>query len=161
MNVEFDSDFEFMTKHRWIEETPLFVAYLEYARRAVRCGDNNPSGPFKTSLIHWVAMLNCSKLLQFLLSNDVPVDSLDQNKRTPLSWAAEYHALEAVKILVKHGAEVNSMDFRYYTPLRYAVLSDLEIDDIDRKPAVETFLQSHGAKEQTIRGWISKTFFWP
>lgn len=76
------------------------------------------------SLIHWAAMLNCSKLLRFLLSKDVPVDSLDLNKRTPLSWAADYHALQAVEILSNHGAEINSMDYRYYTPLRYAVFSD-------------------------------------
>lgn len=159
MDAEFDNDFNFMKKHRWIKETPLYVAYLEYARWAMRSGDNNPRGPFKTSLIHWAAMLNCSKLLRFLLSKDVPIDSLDQDKRTPLSWAADYHALEAVEILVNHGAEINSMDYRYYTPLRYAVISDLEIDEIDRKPTVESFLRSHGAKEQTIWGWISKTLF--
>lgn len=69
--------------------------------------------------------LDYPEIVEFLLINDIDVNSSDMYDNTPLHLADN---CEVVETLIKYGADVNSREEKCETPLMYAVMNN----DIDK-----------------------------
>ena len=113
-------------------------------------GNQNPTGPYKRSLIHYAALADATELISYLSRCGASIDEPDQNRRTPLSWAAEFGACNTAIILLKKGAKVNPLDDFHSTPLSWSI----NCGDENRK-RMQAILRRYGGRvEENRRGWI-------
>lgn len=90
-----------------------------------------------SSLLHYAAELNRVAVVEYLLSQGIPVDIRDDEGATPLYIAAESKAYEIAQLLVANGADVNAVTNNDDTALhRAAAAPSLPIAEL---------LVSHGA----------------
>ncbi|EPY54155.1 palmitoyltransferase [Schizosaccharomyces cryophilus OY26] len=72
--------------------------------------------------LHLAVHSSNSFLVVYLLHLDIPVDSPDENRHTPLMWAV-YHGNELVtNCLLKWGANVHATDNENMTPLHWSLV---------------------------------------
>ncbi|KAJ6638270.1 26S proteasome non-ATPase regulatory subunit 10 [Pseudolycoriella hygida] len=71
-------------------------------------------------LLHWCALKGRERAVEYLLSRNCPVDSVDETNNTPLILASLKGSLQVVEILIKAGANVNKKNDQGHSSLQYA-----------------------------------------
>ncbi|XP_046369716.1 ankyrin repeat and SOCS box protein 3-like [Haliotis cracherodii] len=104
-------------------------------------------GKQESSLLSMVVDKKQRDIVQYLVTQNVDVNSCDKNGTTPLHIAASHGCLEIARDLIDAGADVNSTDEREQTPFFVAVYH--------RNTDMTKLLQSRGADPESpdIREW--------
>lgn len=76
--------------------------------------------PNDRSLMHYVAEYNADRALIGLVSHGYEIDSLDNNKQSPLMIAIENKNVTIAKGLIELGADIEIRDSNERTPLMIA-----------------------------------------
>jgi len=91
------------------------------------------------SLLEYLALLNLTEYMTFLLNLGVPVDLQDETEgNTALHVAAGFNKAEAVELLLKRGIDVNVINNHGNTPLAFMAA-------LDGKPEIAETLLEAGA----------------
>jgi len=97
----------------------------------------NSEGSNKKKPIHWAAQGGHKELVEFLLNQGAPVDTLNIVNETPLHYAADFGHKAAAELLLARGADIDAIARERYTPLAYAIM--------DNRPELIEYLISKGA----------------
>jgi len=73
------------------------------------------------SLLHWAALVGCTDFAKLCLERDVPVDTIANNKQTPLMWAVLRGHVTTARLLLDSNANLRAQDSLGATPLMIAV----------------------------------------
>lgn len=73
------------------------------------------------SLLHWGALVGSKDFCQRAIDSGVPVDSVAQNKQTPLMWAVLRSHMSVTKVLLDAKASLTVKDSLGATPLMIAI----------------------------------------
>ena len=76
--------------------------------------------------LHRAAMLNHCEIVKFLLAKGAYIESLDNEKRTPMLLAATYNCVEMLRLLLEMEASVNAKDAQMRNFLHLLVNQDEE-----------------------------------
>ena len=75
---------------------------------------------FGSTPLHWAARANAVNCTTKLLEHDVPLDVMNQSKRTAIQWAAERDSADSIVLLAQAGADLDTSDGKGRTPLHRA-----------------------------------------
>lgn len=83
--------------------------------------DVNQRDSEDVTLLHWAAINNKTKIVEYLLNKGANVDAIGGDlKSTPLQWAVRQGHLSVVVLLIKRGADSNILDFEGCNALHLA-----------------------------------------
>ena len=69
------------------------------------------------TLLHMAVMFNCAKVVHYLITKDVDVNTTDKHMRIPLHYANLFDHKEVADYLLSNGADVRARDHEGHTPL--------------------------------------------
>ncbi|KAJ8350530.1 hypothetical protein SKAU_G00256600 [Synaphobranchus kaupii] len=84
------------------------------------------------------------ELCRVLLAYGANIDTVDDERRTPLHWAARNVQRPLVELLLEHGADINSLDYNGGTPLSSALQNAVMKPQMQPHLVVQTLL-NHGS----------------
>lgn len=79
------------------------------------------------SLIHFLAMGNCSSAVEELLNGGISIDMTDNHGWTALHWAAYFGNYEVARVLVKMRADQHRCDWQGWTPYHVSALVESKV----------------------------------
>ena len=74
-----------------------------------------------SSILHFAVLGGNIETIQYLIENNVNVNSRNMNGETPLHWCCKEGNIEIAKLLIHHGANYTLTDFDRNSPLHWAV----------------------------------------
>ncbi|XP_051866455.1 ankyrin repeat and SOCS box protein 18-like [Pristis pectinata] len=139
------------------QETPLHVAAKQglhsHAHLYLRYG-----ATVDAMNVHWVSPLSSAcasavelekqkdylQVCKLLIAYSANVNSVDNEKRSPLHKASRNASLQLVQLLLKHGADVNAIDYNGASPLANAIQTAPFKEGLEPHRTVQTLL-NHGS----------------
>jgi len=76
---------------------------------------------FNSTLLHIAAQAGSNKVMQYLFTTDIGIDTINWDWHTALHWAAYVENLEGINLLLEKGASLEAATYKGETPLRIAV----------------------------------------
>lgn len=98
---------ETLLTHIKLGNNDVILSMLEDVKQYHQLADK--SG---TTLLHFAARYDNTKLAQHLINRGATVDSQNRNRETPLMYALDYQQENAVKLLLKAGADIFLPNFQ-------------------------------------------------
>ncbi|MCP4290773.1 MAG: hypothetical protein GY780_02940 [bacterium] len=76
---------------------------------------------FNSSLLHIAAQAKSNRVLEYLFTTDLDLETINWDNHTAMHWAAYVENLEGIDLLVSAGANLEAKTYKGETPLRIAV----------------------------------------
>lgn len=123
--------------------------HTEAVRASLECANSERGGEADFAALMRAALIGHTSAVDAFLARGIPVDSVDQNRRTPLMEAVFGGHADTVQELLDRGANVNAQDVDGWTSLMEAAAKGRS--DIAR------ILLAHGAdaRLKNKNGWTA------